>query len=117
MQLPEDVHGLCAKDALYFSVHKFVGGAQTPGLLVAKKRLFANPVPHAGGGVSVFFVSEQDHRYVQEVRERGPRYGGTVFFVTKQDHRYVQEVRERGALAMAALSSLSPCRTTSMSKR
>ena len=92
MQLPEDVHGLCAKDALYFSVHKFVGGAQTPGLLVAKKRLFANPVPHAGGG-------------------------GTVFFVTEQDHRYVQEVRERGALAMAALSSLSPCRTTSMSKR
>ena len=108
MQLPEDVHGLCAKDALYFSVHKFVGGAQTPGLLVAKKRLFANPVPHAGGGGTVFFVTEQDHRYVQEViregpslrrhcllcyqagpplcprgkRERGPRYGGTVFFVT-----------------------------------
>ena len=71
----------------------------------------------ATAALSVFFVSEQDHRYVQEVRERGPRYGGTVFFVTKQDHRYVQEVRERGALAMAALSSLSPCRTTSMSKR
>ena len=31
---------LFEKDAVFFSVHKFVGGVQTPGVLVAKKRLF-----------------------------------------------------------------------------
>jgi hypothetical protein len=69
-KVPEDVHGLCAKDAVYFSMHKFIGGAQTPGVLVAKKRLFTNPTPHAAGGGTVFFVTGQDHRYVQEVRYR-----------------------------------------------
>jgi selenocysteine lyase/cysteine desulfurase len=71
-QLPEDVHGLCSKDAVYFSMHKFIGGAQSPGLLVAKKELFANPAPHTQGGGTVFFVTDTDHRYVQEVRHRYP---------------------------------------------
>jgi hypothetical protein len=35
---------LAYKDAVYFSVHKFVGGPQTPGVLVAKKKLFRNKV-------------------------------------------------------------------------
>ncbi len=39
---------LCAKDALYFSMHKFPGGVQAPGVLVAKKRLFTNDVPNGG---------------------------------------------------------------------
>ncbi len=36
------------KDALYFSSHKFLGGVQGPGVLVAKRDLFVNPVPHGG---------------------------------------------------------------------
>ncbi len=39
---------LLAKDAVFFSAHKFVGGVQAPGVLVAKKRLFQNPVPDGG---------------------------------------------------------------------
>ena len=39
-KVPNDVENLCAKDAVYFSMHKFVGGVQTPGILVAKKELF-----------------------------------------------------------------------------
>ena len=68
-----DPAGLCAKDAVYFSMHKFVGGVQTPGILIAKKALFArNSVPDfGGGGGSVFFVTEKDHKYLKatELRE------------------------------------------------
>ena len=42
---------------MYFSMHKFVGGVASPGVLVAKKNLFRNPVPHQCGGGTVFFVS------------------------------------------------------------
>ena len=45
-----DSDALCHKDAVYFSFHKFVGGVQTPGVLIAKKSLFRNPVPENGGG-------------------------------------------------------------------
>ena len=45
-----DINGFCKKDAIYFSCHKFLGGVQTPGVLIAKKRLFLNPKPHGGGG-------------------------------------------------------------------
>ncbi|XP_015764731.1 PREDICTED: uncharacterized protein LOC107343660 [Acropora digitifera] len=48
--------GLVHKDAIFVSTHKFVGGVQTPGILVAKKKLFENPVPSGCGGGSVFFV-------------------------------------------------------------
>ncbi len=36
------------KHAVYFSMHKFLGGVQGPGVLVAKKSIFTNPVPHNG---------------------------------------------------------------------
>ena len=41
---------------MYFSTHKFVGGVQAPGILVAKKKLFRNAYPTTGGGGTVFFV-------------------------------------------------------------
>ena len=54
------------KDAVFFSPHKFVGGVQTPGVLVAKKRLFRGERPPNGaGGGSVFFVGRDGHRYLQ----------------------------------------------------
>ena len=57
-----DTSGLLSKDAVFFSVHKFPGGPQTPGVLVAKKKLFSNEVPNGAGGGTVFFVTEEDHR-------------------------------------------------------
>ena len=60
------MNGLCYKDAIYFSMHKFIGGVQTPGVLVAKKHVFRNPVPSIPGGGTVFFVSEEHARYLQE---------------------------------------------------
>jgi len=72
-KVPSDPAGLCYKDAVYFSTHKFVGGVQSPGILIAKKMLFQNRVPNGHGGGAVFYVTDSDHRYLQEpeVREEG----------------------------------------------
>ncbi|KAK7474251.1 hypothetical protein BaRGS_00034494, partial [Batillaria attramentaria] len=61
------------KDAMFISPHKFVGGVSTPGVLVAKKKLFQNVVPEKGGGGTVFFVRRDAHRYLREpeLREEG----------------------------------------------
>ena len=52
------------------------------GVLIAKKSLFRNHAPSEGGGGSVFFVSRDGHRYLQdeEMREEGgtPRVAGIV---------------------------------------
>ncbi|XP_077984669.1 uncharacterized protein LOC144439269 [Glandiceps talaboti] len=66
---------LVYKDAIFISPHKFIGGVQTPGVLVAKKNLFQNQVPTGGGGGSVFFVTRETHRYLQQVEMR--EEGGT----------------------------------------
>ena len=78
-KVPNDVENLCAKDAVYFSMHKFVGGVQTPGVLVAKKELFKNSPMYGGGGGSVFFVTESDHKYLKETELR--EEGGTPAIV------------------------------------
>lgn len=54
----------CHKDAIVISPHKFVGGVGAAGVLVAKKTVLRNPVPNGGGGGSVFFVTQKDHRFV-----------------------------------------------------
>ena len=60
-----------SKDAVFFSPHKFPGGVNTPGILIASKKLFRNKVPHGGGGGgTVFWVSNQNHRFLSEPEER-----------------------------------------------
>ena len=67
------------KDAVFFSPHKFVGGVQTPGVLVAKKRLFRGERPPNGaGGGSVFFVGRDGHRYLQVSERHWQDWGGPV---------------------------------------
>ncbi|XP_037284800.2 uncharacterized protein LOC119177604 [Rhipicephalus microplus] len=77
--IPGIKQGLAYKDAIFISPHKFVGGPETPGVLVAKKKLFVNRVPSGCGGGSVFFVSRKDHRYLQEIEMR--EEGGTPSIV------------------------------------
>jgi len=64
---------LAYKDAIFLSPHKFIGGPGTPGVLIAKRHLFTNRVPTVPGGGTVAFVSEEDHRYLDEIvlREEG----------------------------------------------
>lgn len=58
--------GAACMDAIYFSGHKFIGGVETPGVLVVKKRLINNRVPSAPGGGSVFFVRRETQCYLKE---------------------------------------------------
>jgi hypothetical protein len=60
-------------DAVFLSPHKFVGGPQTPGVLVVRRDLIRNEVPSAPGGGTVAFVGPAGHRYLDDpqVREEG----------------------------------------------
>jgi len=61
------------KDAVFISPHKFIGGPQTPGVLVVKRSLLANTVPACPGGGTVAYVNQEEHRYVTDpvLREEG----------------------------------------------
>ncbi|HEY7483539.1 MAG TPA: aminotransferase class V-fold PLP-dependent enzyme [Streptosporangiaceae bacterium] len=61
------------KDAIFLSPHKFVGGPQTPGVLVVRRELVRNQVPTAPGGGTVAFVDPIGHRYLDDpiAREEG----------------------------------------------
>jgi selenocysteine lyase/cysteine desulfurase len=64
---------LAYKDAVFISPHKFIGGPQTPGVLVVKRALVVNTVPACPGGGTVAYVNQDEHRYVTDpvMREEG----------------------------------------------
>ncbi len=61
------------KDAIFLSPHKFIGGPQTPGVLVVRRELVSNEVPTVPGGGTVAFVDPIGHRYLDDpvAREEG----------------------------------------------
>jgi selenocysteine lyase/cysteine desulfurase len=65
--LPE---GILAKDAVFLSPHKFVGGPESPGVLVAKRRLFQNRTPTVPGGGTISYVNSRVHHYIADVTAR-----------------------------------------------
>src|SRR5215207_5287746 len=58
--------GVDAKDAVVFSPHKFVGGPQTPGVLVVRRELTGRPVPSVPGGGTVAFVDPDGALYLDD---------------------------------------------------
>jgi len=66
---------LAYKDAVFISPHKFIGGPGTPGLLIAKRKLFTNRVPTAPGGGTVAYVNQVEHRYYDDPTHK--EEGGT----------------------------------------
>jgi len=60
-------------DAVFMSPHKFIGGPQTPGVLVVRRDLVRNRVPTVPGGGTVLFVDPVEQRYLTDpvVREEG----------------------------------------------
>ncbi len=66
---------LVYKDAIFLSPHKFIGGPGTPGVLVVKRNLLTNRVPTVPGGGTVAYVSETEHRYLDDPIHR--EEGGT----------------------------------------
>lgn len=67
------------KDAVFLSPHKFVGGPGSPGILIAKKGLFTNAVPHNAGGGTVLYVTKGTHMYLDDIESR--EEGGTPAIV------------------------------------
>jgi selenocysteine lyase/cysteine desulfurase len=66
---------LAFKDAIFLSPHKFIGGPSTPGVLVARRELFANRVPDVPGGGTVAYVNDAEHAYLPKPEHR--EEGGT----------------------------------------
>ncbi|MEJ7833550.1 MAG: aminotransferase class V-fold PLP-dependent enzyme [Nocardioides sp.] len=75
MDAVEPAWPLSYKDAVFISPHKFIGGPSTPGVLVARRALFANRVPDVPGGGTVVYVNDDDHRYLADPTQR--EEGGT----------------------------------------
>ena len=67
------------KDAVFISPHKFMGGPQTPGVLVVRRDLIRNEVPTVPGGGTVQFVDPETHSYEDDPVRR--EEGGTPAIV------------------------------------
>ncbi len=79
-QVADDKNDFCKKDAIYFSCHKFIGGPQTPGILIAKKKLFdLEAAPVFPGGGTVLFVTETEQLYLKDIESK--EEGGTPAIV------------------------------------
>ncbi|HXV56981.1 MAG TPA: aminotransferase class V-fold PLP-dependent enzyme, partial [Gaiellaceae bacterium] len=61
---------LACKDAVFLSPHKLPGGPGTPGILVVKRRLLANPVPSPPGGGTIAYVTPGHQTYDPDPVER-----------------------------------------------
>lgn len=70
MGVPGAEGNLAYKDAVFISPHKMIGGPGTPGVLVARRDLFANRVPDVPGGGSVTYVSTNEHDYHPAIEHR-----------------------------------------------
>jgi selenocysteine lyase/cysteine desulfurase len=67
-------------DAIYFSPHKFLGGAGTPGVLIFNKKIYKNTVPDQPGGGTVLYSNPwRVHEYITNIEQRED--GGTPPFL------------------------------------
>ncbi|MCO4763459.1 MAG: aminotransferase class V-fold PLP-dependent enzyme [Myxococcales bacterium] len=71
----EGTNPLAYKDAIFLSPHKFIGGPGTPGVLVAKRKLFDRRTPTVPGGGTVSYVNSTEHQYLSHLEHR--EEGGT----------------------------------------
>ncbi len=67
-------------DAIYFSAHKFLGGAGAPGVLIFNKKIYKNTIPdQPGGGTVVYSNPWKVHEYTANIEQRED--GGTPPFL------------------------------------
>lgn len=59
--LPGVEESAVQKDVMFFSGHKFIGGLQTPGVLIAKKILFRDS---ASSAVDSLIVGENERQVI-----------------------------------------------------
>ncbi len=92
MQCLDPARPLSYKDAIFLSPHKFIGGPSTPGVLVARRELFANRVPDVPGGGTVAYVNDDDHRYLEDPTHR--EEGGTPAIIESVRAGLVFQLKE-----------------------
>ena len=91
---------LCFKDAIFFSPHKFLGGVNTPGILLIQQRIVRNLlVPSQPGGGSVLFVTKNTQNYVKDIELReesgtpdiigSVRVGLSIILRERLEHKYI----------------------------
>ncbi|MCK5800205.1 MAG: aminotransferase class V-fold PLP-dependent enzyme, partial [Deltaproteobacteria bacterium] len=104
---------LAYKDAIFISPHKFIGGPQTPGLLIAKRKLFRNRVPSRPGGGTVAYVGYLKHDYLDDPEHReeggtpeiiGSIRAGLVFQLKRAVSTEIIEAREANFIHRAMAS-------------
>ncbi len=92
MSAPDGGDPLSYKDAIFLSPHKFIGGPSTPGVLVARRELFANRVPVTPGGGTVAYVNTEDHAYLADPAHR--EEGGTPAIIESVRAGLVFQLKE-----------------------
>ncbi|SIO06653.1 aminotransferase class V-fold PLP-dependent enzyme [Vannielia litorea] len=103
----------CAKDAVVFSPHKFIGGPAASGVMVLRRDSVARRTPVCPGGGTVRFVSPEGHDYACDLAAReesgtpdviGDIRAGLAFLV--KEALGTERVRQRHAtLAARALAA------------
>ena len=67
-------------DAIYFSPHKFLGGAGTSGVLIFNEKLYKNQIPDQPGGGTITYSNPWKAReYISDIEQRED--GGTPPFL------------------------------------
>jgi len=112
-----DMNGHPSLDAVFISPHKFIGGPGTPGVLIVKDQLLANPIPATVGGGTVIYVTPEDHQYVSDAERR--EEGGTpgivesiragLVFKLQQDVGVQEIARREHAFISRAITRLAQC--------
>ena len=67
-------------DAIFFSLHKFLGGPGTTGVMLFNKNLYKNNIPDCPGGGTVSWTNPWgEHKYIDNIEDRED--GGTPGFL------------------------------------
>jgi selenocysteine lyase/cysteine desulfurase len=98
---------LIAKDAVFISPHKMLGGIGTSGILIVKKHLVSQVrAPSRSGGGTVFYVTSTHHRFLSNRIERyeggtpnviGIVRVGLTFLLKRQVEEQYRRIREQSA--------------------
>ena len=100
-------------DAIAISLHKFVGGPASSGVLIVRRAAVVTTRPAISGGGTVKFVSSRVHDYIDKLEEREeagtPNYIGDVrtalAFLVKDAIGSGYIARQNAELARQAISS------------
>jgi selenocysteine lyase/cysteine desulfurase len=93
----EDIEKYCYKDGIFYSPHKFIGGPNTPGILIIHNRITMNslkPTQAGGGTVNYVFEGKIEYSLDIEVKEEsgtpniigGIRNGVMTYIRSKIEH-------------------------------